>query len=90
MTLVSTVQVANERKNWKRFGEALKAVEGESVTARALEDVPFERVRQQKQTQEEKKAANIQQALQGSDKQAIVGRYAMSAVQNSFKWGNSY
>lgn len=65
-----------ERKKWRRFGGALKEQEGESVTARALEDVPFERVAQQKQTQEEKKAANIQQALQGSDKQAIVGRSA--------------
>ena len=56
----------------------MKEQEGESVTARALEDVPFEKVRQQKQTQEEKKIeANIQQALQGSDKQAIVVRYSM-------------
>lgn len=66
-------EVEKERKKWRRFGGALKEQEGESVTARALEDVPFERVAQQKQTQEEKKAANIQQALQGSDKQAIVG-----------------
>ena len=63
-----------ERKQWKRFGNALQEQEGESVTARALEDIPFERVRQQKQTQQEKKEANLQQALQGTDKQAIVGK----------------
>ena len=39
-----------------------------------MEDIAFERVRPNKQTQEEKKAANIKQALQTSNNQTIVGR----------------
>jgi len=44
----------------------------------AVEEIPFDRVRQLKATQQEKKQANmdLQTAMQqGMDKQAISGRY---------------
>lgn len=69
-------QVEKERRRWRRFGNALNEQEGESVTARALEEIPFDRVRQQKQTQEEKKQS-LEQALQGhgrADKNAVIGK----------------
>ena len=69
------MQVTGERRKWRRFGGANLSADKESgITARSLEEIPFERVRPNKQTQEEKKAATIQQALQTSNNQAIVGR----------------
>ena len=64
-----------ERKKWARFGDALKAGEQQAVTAQSTDEVPFERVRQQKQTQEERKQ-DLKNVLQGSDKGAIVSKYA--------------
>ena len=64
-----------ERKKWARFGDALKAGEQQSVTAQSTDEIPFERVRQQKQTQEERKQ-DLKNVLQGSDKGAIVSKYA--------------
>jgi translation initiation factor 3 subunit G len=95
-------QVAQERRNWARFGEAAKEVAGDSVTVQVrdqlaeshscghlnleaqlaprtrtqvVEDIPFERVRQQKATQQEKKQASMdfQAAMQTNDKQAVSG-----------------
>ena len=69
-------QVTADRQKWRRFGGAnLSADKDSGITARSLDEIPFERVRPNKQTQEEKKAATIQQALQTSNNQAIVGRW---------------
>ncbi len=42
---------------------------------RAVEDIPFDRIRQVKATSQEKKFTDMQQAMQSSDKHAIVGRW---------------
>ncbi len=68
------IQAVEERKKWARFGDALKAGEQQSVTAQSTDEIPFERVRQQKQTQEERKQ-DLKNVLQGSDKGAIVSKY---------------
>jgi translation initiation factor 3 subunit G len=61
-----------ERRKWPRFGDALNEKEGDSVTVRAVEDIPFERVRLQKSTQEEKKTAvDVATALAMGDKSAV-------------------
>lgn len=66
--------VVKERRQWKRFGEAVKESADDNYTVQAVEEIPFERIQQQKQTQAEKKvAADLKQALAGTDKQAIVG-----------------
>ena len=62
-----------ERKKLPRFGDAVKEREGDSVTVQSTEEIPFERVRQQKQTQEERKQ-DLKTAMQGSDKGAIVSK----------------
>lgn len=64
-------KAVEERKNWARFGDALKESERDSVTAQSPDEISFERVRQQKQTQEEQKQ-DLQKVLQSSDKGAIV------------------
>jgi hypothetical protein len=74
MPVLST-QAVEERKTWSRFGDARIESKGDSVTAQSLEEIPFERVRQQKQTQEERKQ-DLQKVLQGSDKGAIVSKSA--------------
>lgn len=66
-------QAVEERKQWARFGDAVKESKGDSVTVQSTEDIPFERVRQQKQTQEERKQ-DLKSVLQGSDKGAIVSK----------------
>lgn len=67
-----------ERRKWERFGNALKETEGDSVTVRAVEDIPFERVRLQKSTQEEKKTAvDVATALAMGDKSAVGTRSAV-------------
>jgi Eukaryotic translation initiation factor 3 subunit G len=66
-------QTVQERRKWQRFGDATKEVQGEMITVRAVEDIPFDRVRLQKQTQEEKKSAlDLQTALATGDKAATV------------------
>mmetsp|Transcript_10124 Transcript_10124/g.27692 ORF Transcript_10124/g.27692 Transcript_10124/m.27692 type:complete len:298 (-) Transcript_10124:350-1243(-) len=69
-------EVARERRKWKPFGAAAKETPQDSVTVQAVEEIPFDRVRQIKATQQEKKQANmdLQTAMQqGMDKQAISG-----------------
>lgn len=76
----TAIQVVKERRQWKRFGEAVKESADDNYTVQAVEEIPFERIQQQKQTQAEKKvAADLKQALAGTDKQAIVGRYVQAA-----------
>lgn len=68
-------KVAQERRKWARFGAAAKEVAGDSVSVQNNEDIPFERIRQIKSTQQEKKQASLdfQQAMQTNDKQAVSG-----------------
>lgn len=74
-SLLAAVQSQLERRKWERFGNALKETEGDSVTVRAVEDIPFERVRLQKSTQEEKKTAvDVATALAMGDKSAVGTR----------------
>ncbi|KAL6754016.1 eukaryotic translation initiation factor [Haematococcus lacustris] len=64
--------VALERRKWERFGQAAKESASDSVTMQANEDIPFERVRQQKTTQQEKKQAiDFAAAMQSSDKAVV-------------------
>lgn len=68
------MQAVEERKKWTRFGDAVRQQEGDSaITGQSNEDVPFEKIRQQKQTQEERKA-DFKAAMQGSDKGAVVAK----------------
>lgn len=68
-------QAQLERRNWARFGDAKAESDGDSVTVRAVEDIPFERVRLTKSTQEEKKTAvDVATALAMGDKSAVGTR----------------
>lgn len=66
-------QVTEERRKWPRFGKAATESASDSVTVQQKEDIPFERVRQLKATQQEKKFTDMQAAMQSADKSAIVG-----------------
>ena len=68
-------QVTELRRNWTRFGQAAKESPQDSVTVQAVEEIPFERVRQIKATSQEKKATDIQQVLASADKAVISGRW---------------
>ncbi len=73
--LLCFMQSQLERRKWARFGDAQKESEAESVTVRAVEDIPFERVRLAKATQEEKKTAvDVATALAMGDKNAVGTR----------------
>lgn len=79
----TAVQVVKERRQWKRFGEAVKESADDNYTVQAVEEIPFERIQKQKQTQAEKKeAADLKSALAGTDKQAIVGRCGLPAISS--------
>jgi len=65
-------QAAEERRHWARFGDAVSEAPTDSITVQGNEDIPFERVRAAKQTQDERKqAADMKSVLAGSDKSAI-------------------
>eukprot|EP00878_Enallax_costatus_P002716 GHUV01002905.1.p1 GENE.GHUV01002905.1~~GHUV01002905.1.p1 ORF type:complete len:291 (+),score=85.07 GHUV01002905.1:368-1240(+) len=66
-------KISQERRQWKRFGEAAKETAADSVTAQHTEDIPFERIRPAKATAQEKKITDVSAALQSADKNAIVG-----------------
>lgn len=66
-------KVTEERRKWPRFGKAATETVQDSVTVQQKEDIPFERVRQLKATQQEKKFTDMQQAMQSADKSTIVG-----------------
>lgn len=68
--------MTEERRKWTRFGLAARETPQDSVTVQAVEEIPFERVRQIKATTQEKKATDIQQVLATADKTVISGRYA--------------
>lgn len=68
-------KVCQERRNWARFGQAAKEQPTDSISVQAGEDIPFDRVRQIKTTQQEKKQQSLdfQSAMQANDKQAVSG-----------------
>ncbi|GIL59719.1 hypothetical protein Vafri_14444 [Volvox africanus] len=66
-------KVSEERRKWPRFGLAARETPQDSVTVQAVEEIPFERVRQIKATTQEKKATDIQQVLASADKTVISG-----------------
>ena len=79
LPLCNMQQSQLERRKWERFGNALKESDNDSVTVRAVEDIPFERVRLQKSTQEEKKTAvDVATALAMGDKSAVGTRWALA------------
>lgn len=66
-------KVSDERRNWKRFGQAARETADECVSVQGNEEIMFERVRQHKQTTSEKKATDIQSIMATADKAAISG-----------------
>ncbi|KAI8474169.1 MAG: eukaryotic translation initiation factor [Monoraphidium minutum] len=66
-------KVTEDRRQWQRFGQAASETVQDSVTVQQKEEIPFERVRQLKATQQEKKFTDMQQAMQTADKSTIVG-----------------
>ena len=52
---------------------------GDSVTVRATEDIPFERVRLAKTTQEQKTQMDVATALAAGDKAAVGTRFALDS-----------
>jgi translation initiation factor 3 subunit G len=69
------VQTAQDRRSsWHKFGDAATERSTDAITGQALEEIPFERIRPQKQTHEEKnKQPDFQTAMAGTDKSMIVG-----------------
>ncbi len=75
------MQAAAERRNWKKFGEAVHEKAGDSVTVRATEDIPFERVRLAKTTQEQKTQMDVASALAAGDKAAVGTRCVVQSFR---------
>lgn len=73
-TLTTPSQSALERRQWPRFGKAASEQKTDSVTVQAVEDIPLERV-WQRQTQDEKKAQDLKEALAQPDKAVASQRY---------------
>ncbi len=71
---LTTIQAALERRQWQRFGKAAREQKTDSVTVQAVEDIPFERV-WVRQTQDEKKAQDLKEALAQSDKAVASQKY---------------
>lgn len=63
---------AQERREWKRFGDAVAQQPEHSVTVQSREDVPFERTKAQKSTRDEKQQLTLQNAMQSNDKNAVT------------------
>lgn len=63
----------DRRAHWQKFGDAASERSADAITGRANEEILFERIRPQKQTQEDKTKMDFQTAMAGSDKAAIVG-----------------
>lgn len=72
-TLPPPQSAVERREGWTKFGDAASERASDIISAKATEDIPFERVRPQKQTQEDKGKMDFQTAMAGSDKAAIVG-----------------
>lgn len=67
-------QSALERREWKRFGDAVAQQADHSVTVQSREDVPFERTKAQKSTRDEKQQLSLQSAMQSNDKNAVTAK----------------
>ena len=69
------LQEALERRaHWQKFGDAATERATDCVTAQSVDEVALERLRPQKQTQEDKnKQQDFQSAMASSDKSVIVG-----------------
>lgn len=63
---------AERRANWKKFGDAAVERPTDAITSRATEDIPFERLRSQKQGQEDKQKQDFQVANAGDNKSAAL------------------
>lgn len=62
------------RANWVKFGDAATERATDCVSSQSPDEIPFERLRPQKQTQEDKnKQQDFQSAMASSDKSVIVG-----------------
>lgn len=72
---IDNAQAALERRaHWVKFGDAATERASDCVTAQSVDEVAFERLRPQKQTQDEKnKQQDFQSAMASSDKAVIVG-----------------
>ena len=77
--VVLLLQSAQERREWKRFGDAVSQQPEHSVTVQSREDVPFERTKAQKSTRDEKQQLSLQTALQSNDKNAVTAKYAIKS-----------
>ena len=76
-------QSAQERREWKRFGDAVAQQPEHSVTVQSREDVPFERTKAQKSTRDEKQQLTLQNAMQSNDKNAVTAKYAQQVALGS-------
>ena len=74
------LQSAQERREWKRFGDAVAQQPEHSVTVQSREDVPFERTKAQKSTRDEKQQLSLQSAMQSNDKNAVTAKYALCSL----------
>lgn len=63
---------ADRRANWTKFGDAATERSTDAITSRATEDIPFERLKSQKQTQDEKQKQDFQVANAGDNKAAAM------------------
>ena len=72
---VCCLQSAQERREWKRFGDATSQQPEHSVTVQSREDVPFERTKAQKSTRDEKQQLTLASAMQSNDKNAVTAKY---------------
>lgn len=61
----------DRRKNWVKFGDAATERPTDSITAQSTEEIPFERLRTQKQREDDKKS-DFQVSLAGQDNKAAA------------------
>lgn len=67
-----TQKAAERRQNWVKFGKAASELPSAAVTGQALEDIPFERLKNRKQQEEEKAKMEFTVASAGSDNKAAA------------------
>ncbi|KDD73133.1 hypothetical protein H632_c2502p0, partial [Helicosporidium sp. ATCC 50920] len=63
----------DRQKSWKKFGDAVGERPTDAVTSRSTEEVMLERLRPQKQTQEDKSKVDFHSAMATSSNSLIVG-----------------
>lgn len=63
---------AAKRAGWVKFGDAATERPTDAITAQAPEDVPFERVKSKKQSQEDKQREDFQVSSAGDNKSAAL------------------